>query len=399
MKVVQINAVCGTGSTGRICQGISEVLTQQGIENYILYASGQSSYPLSIKYASDFEIKLQALKSRIFGNYGFNSRRITKCLIEHLAQINPDIIHLHNLHGHNCHLGTLCDWIRHHQKKVVLTQHDCWAFTAYCPYFTLCKCDKWKACCSNCPQYKNASWFIDRSRELYERKEAAFDGLGLTVVTPSQWLADLTKSSFLGKFPIKVINNGIDLSVFKPTDSDFRERYMLKDKTILLGVAHQWSYRKGLDVFVDLSKVLDPHYQIVLVGTDAKIRRELPTNIIAVDRTNSCKELAEIYTAADYFINPTREENFPTVNIESLACGTPVITFNTGGSPEIPDDKSGIVCTEYNAHAIVKILNVLKHKAHYAPDGLTRGLHFDQQKCFSKYIELYTNLLSLDKCL
>ena len=286
----------------------------------------------------------------------------------------------------------LCDWIRHHKKKVVLTQHDCWAFTAYCPHFTLCKCKMWKTSCSNCPQYKNASWFIDRSRELYERKKAAFDGLDLTVVTPSQWLADLTKSSFLGKFPIQVINNGIELSVFKPTDSDFRERYMLKDKTILLGVAHQWSYRKGLDVFVDLSKVLDSHYQIVLVGSDAKIRSELPANIIAIDRTNSCKELAEIYTAADYFINPTREENFPTVNIESLACGTPVITFNTGGSPEIIDADTGYITKRDAASSILDILktctNPIQGKA-----CMARASNFDMQIKFVEYLHCYQQII------
>ena len=324
MKVVQVNAVCGKGSTGKIAVAVSELLTQKQIDNYVLYASGDSASPLGIKYATDKQIKWQALRSRLFGEYGFNSRAITKRLIAELDKIQPDIVHLHNLHGHNCHLDLLLQYLKERKIKVYWTFHDCWAFTAYCPHFDMIGCEKWKTGCHHCPQRKQYSWFFDKSKKLYERKREAMSGLDLTIVTPSQWLADLTKQSFLKDCPVKVINNGIDLDIFQPIESDFRKKYKCEDKYILLGVAFDWGARKGLDIFIELAKRLDEKYQIVLVGTNEKTDKLLPNDIISIHRTQNQKELAEIYTAADLFVNPTREENFPTVNIEALACGTPL---------------------------------------------------------------------------
>ena len=225
MKIVQINATCGVGSTGKICVDISKLLTEKGIENYILYTQGNSDYPLGIKYATKNDIKVQALKSRVFGNYGFNSKKITKKLISELEKIKPDVVHMHNIHSHNCHLELLFDYFRRTQIKVYWSFHDCWAITAYCPHFDMIGCDKWKMGCHHCPQSKQFSWFFDRSAKLYKKKKEALAGLDLTIITPSQWLADLTRESFLKDYPVKVINNGIDLSVFKPTKSDFRKKY------------------------------------------------------------------------------------------------------------------------------------------------------------------------------
>lgn len=391
MKIVQINAVCGSGSTGKICVDVSKLLTEKQIENYILFSSGKSDYPLGIKHANDKYIKFQALKSRIFGNYGFNSKKATKSLINELDRLSPNVVHLHNIHGHNVNLEMLFNYFKKNpQIKIYWTFHDCWAFTAYCPHFVMAGCDFWKEGCRNCVQKNHFSWFFDKSKQLYEKKKELFTGVDLTVITPSKWLGELVKQSFLKECEVKVINNGIDLDVFQPTESDFREKYNLKDKKIVLGVAFGWGKRKGLDVFIELSRRLPENYQIVLVGTSDEVDKQLPDNIISIHRTNNQKELAEIYTAADVYANPTREDTYPTVNMESLACGTPVITFKTGGSPEIIDEKTGIVVEKEDIDifeaAIMKVCenNILTKEA-----CLEMAKNYDRYDRYEDYVNLY----------
>lgn len=393
MKIVQLNASCGVGSTGKICKAISQLLTKNNVENYVLYVGQKNNYPQGIRYANAFYLRLQALKTRVFGNYGFNSKTATKKLIRILDRIQPDIIHIHNIHGHNVHLGLLFAYLKKSNIKTYWTFHDCWAFTAYCPHFDFVKCDQWKTECVSCVQYKTMSWFFDRSRYIYHKKSELLNSLqDLTIITPSQWLADLVKQSFLKNYPVHVIHNGIDVSVFKPTKSDFRERYHIPmDKFVLLGVAFGWEKRKGLDVFVELSRRLDPEkYQIVLVGTDDAVDKTLPENIISIHRTQNQQELAEIYTAADLFVNPTREENYPTVNMEAIACGTPVITFRTGGSPEILDETCGSVVDCDDIAAMEREIRRICENAPYSiEDCLLRAQSFDQQRRFKEYIEFY----------
>ncbi len=390
MKIVQINALCDRGSTGRICADISRLLTKEGIENYIFYSIGQSEYPLGKKFASKYYIKLQALKSRIFGNYGFNSHASTRKLIKELRKINPDVVQLHNIHNQDVNLKMLFDYFRETQVKVFWTFHDCWAFTAYCPHFVMSKCDYWKTGCHSCPQRRRFSWFFDRSKKMYEDKKAIFDGINLTVITPSKWLADVAKQSFLRDTDIRVINNGIDLDIFKPQESDFRDKYNLENKKIILGVADGWGVRKGLDVFIKLSESLPHNYQIVLVGTNDDVDKQLPSNIISIHRTNSQKELAKIYASANVFANPTREDTFPTVNMEALACGTPIVTFKTGGSPEIIDEKTGIVVD-------VDDIDGFKNAIIEAAEGenitrkscLERAKRYNRKDRYEDYINLY----------
>lgn len=384
---------CGVGSTGKICVAISELLTKANVENYILYASGNSDYPLGKKYMCASEIKLQALKSRIFGNYGFQSKAATKQLISELDRIEPDIVHLHNLHGHNVHLGMLFSYLKDNHIRVYWTFHDCWAFTAYCPHYDMIGCDRWKKGCHNCPQKSRFSWFFDRSKVLYEKKKQLFRGLDLTIITPSQWLADQVKQSFLKDCPVKVIHNGINLSVFYPRESDFRKRYHAENKFIVLGVAFDWGVRKGLDVLIELSKRLDERFQIVIVGTNDCIDKQLPSNISSIHRTADQIELAEIYSAADLFVNPTREDTFPTVNMESLACGTPVLTFRTGGSPEILDEISGRVVEINDEEALYQaILDLAVHPLN-RDNCLSRASSFDEKDRYNEYVALYGEVL------
>ena len=392
MKIVQINSVCGNGSTGKICVGISKILCEQKIENYILYNVGNSEYPLGIKCSERFP-KCQVLRSRVLGNYGFNSKNTTEKLIQEMERIKPDVVHLHNLHSHNCEVDMLMDYFRKREIKLVWTFHDCWAFTAYCPHYVMAKCDKWKTGCYDCVQKNTFSWFVDRSSWLYQKKKTAFSDLNLTIITPSYWLAEQVKESFLKDYPVKVIHNGIDLAVFQPRNSDFRKRYEIPtDKTLLLGVAIKWVPRKGLDVFIRLAERLDPEkFQIVLVGTDDKVDKQLPSGVISIHRTASQEELAEIYSAADLFVNPTREEVLGLVNLEALACGTPVVTFRTGGSPECIDASCGAAVDCDDEEALYRVvLRIAKERPFSAENCRMRAQQFDEKTKFSEYVKLYT---------
>lgn len=391
MKIVQINTTCGAGSTGKICMAVSQILTENKTENYILYSSAKSEYSFGIKYSNILSVKLQALYSRIAGNYGFDAKHTTKKLIKTLKKINPDIIHIHNIHSHACNLEILFNYIRKNNIKTYWTFHDCWAFTGYCPHFDMIGCDKWKSQCYNCIQSSQFSWFFDRSKYLYNKKKQILSNLNLTIITPSEWLAGLVKQSFLKDYPVKVINNGIDLSIFKPTKSNFREKYNIEDKFIILGVAYGWGIRKGLDVFCKLSEQLEnDKYKIVLVGTDDNVDKQLPDTIISIHRTQNQTELAEIYTAADLLINPTREENYPTVNMEAIACGTPVLTFDTGGSPEILDNECGSIVPKDDIDAMFKeIIRISSDKPYLVDACLNKAKEFNMDDRFSEYIKLY----------
>lgn len=395
MKIVQINTTCGVGSTGKICVGISQILVEKNIENYILYSSKSNGYKYGIKRSDDKYIKFQALKSRVFGNYGFNSGKATKKMLFELERIKPDIVHLHNIHGHDCNLEMLFKYFKENKTKLVWTFHDCWSFTGYCTYFTMMKCGKWRTQCSECVQKREFSWFCDKSKILFGKKKNIFQWLDLTIVTPSQWLADLVKQSFLKDYPVKVINNGIDLTIFKPSESSFRERNGLENKKIVLGVAFDWGERKGLDVFIDLSKKLPDDYKLLLVGTDDKIDKNLPKNILSIHRTQNQQELAKIYSAADVFVNATREDNYPTVNMEALACGTPVITFKTGGSPEMLDETCGSVVDCDDVEALEKeIIRICTEKQYSAEACIKKASEFDKNERFMEYLKIYKRVIS-----
>ena len=244
--------------------------------------------------------------------------------------------------------------------------------------------------CMKCPQRKSYSWFFDRSRFLFEKKKELLQDLDLTIITPSQWLANEVKQAFLHNYNIKVIHNGIDRHIFSPQESDFRKKYGCEEKFILLGVAFDWGPRKGLDVFIDLSKRLDDHFQIVLVGTNDTVDQRLPKNIISIHRTQDQNELAQIYSAADLFVNPTREENYPTVNMEALACGTAVLTFCTGGSPEIPDPTCGAVVQKDDLDSLFREIIRISCEMPFTREAcVERAKAFDQTLRFAEYVDLY----------
>ena len=396
MRILQINSVCGVGSTGRIATDLYKVLEEQGYECKIAYGRGNAPEGIdSIKIGSNLDNYAHVFKTRLLDKHGLGSLSATKTSIKQVKQYNPDLIHLHNIHGYYINIEILFNYLKEANKPVIWTLHDCWAFTGHCAYFDYIGCDKWKNGCGKCPQKQGypTSNVFDNSKFNYEKKRELFTSVkNMTIVTPSKWLANLVKESFLGKYPVEVINNGIDLNVFKPTESNFRERYNLQEKFIVLGVASVWEERKGLKYFIELSEKLSDDYKIVIVGVNEKQKKELSENILAITRTNNVKELVEIYTAADVFVNPTLEDNFPTTNLEALACGTFVVTFNTGGSVESIDCRTGKIVRKKNmkelVEAIISIYDTEKETVHLLCKERVDNL-FNKEYKFKEYLKLY----------
>ena len=333
-----------SGSTGGIMMKEHRELLAAGEDSYVFWGRGREvEKPNEMKFASDAEVKLDVLQTRIDGKAGFHSKNATKRLLARLDEIKPDIVHLHNLHGYYVNIEMLFKWLANHKCKVEWTLHDCWAFTGHCAYFTYVKCAQWKDRCAYtkpCSQlntypktYSKAScsWNFEQKKRVFNLVPVE----RMKLITPSQWLANLVGESFLKGYPVEVRHNTIDTSVFKPTPSDFRERYNIGNRFMILGVASPWTERKGLADFVRLAGELDSgKFAIVLVGLSEKQIKEMPEGIVGLTRTDSREELAGIYSTADVFFNPTTEDNFPTVNLEAEACGTCVVTYDTGGCRE-----------------------------------------------------------------
>lgn len=394
MKIVEINAV-PYGSTGKIAKQIAQVANMHGHE--AVFACSWTKIKKNrmekdeIPMGSFLGKSLHITLARLTGFNGCFGILDTLLFIRKLKRFQPDILHLHILHSWSVNLPLLFRYIKKHDIKVIWTMHDCWAFTGQCPYFDLAACGKWKRGCYSCPQYRSyPQSYVDHTKFMWKKKKTWFTGVkDLTIVTPSHWLAGLVKESFLREYPVEVIHNGIDLSVFKPRESDFRRKHNCENKNILLGVSFDWGKRKGLDVFIELAKRLPDNYQIVLVGTDETIDRQLPAGIISIHRTQNQQELAEIYSAADLLVNPTREDNYPTVNMESLACGTPVLTFATGGSPESIDDQCGAVVACDDIGSMEReILRICEEKPYSMQACIHKAKNFDMNHRFEEYIRL-----------
>lgn len=361
MKVLLINSVCGIRSTGRICTDLAQKFEKEGHEVKIAYGRVEEVPEQFQKYAvrigNDFDLKMHALRTRILDEHGFGSKRATKKFLKWAEQFNPDLLWLHNIHGYYINVEMLFAWIKKRPNmQVKWTLHDCWAFTGHCSHFSVVQCEQWKIQCNYCLQKDRypASKIKDNCYENFKRKKASFTGVkNMTLITPSKWLANLVKQSILKEYPIEIEYNTIDLSVFKPTESEFRKKYHLEDKKIILGVASTWDDRKGLDDFIELRKLLDDRYVIVLVGLSEKQIETLPEMIIGIERTNNTVELAEIYTAADVFVNPSREETFGLTTVEAIACGTPAIVYKETACEEIIEMYGGKAVVA-NVHNVVE---------------------------------------------
>ncbi len=405
MRVVEINVV-HNGSTGNIMMNISRILVDKGseVKTFSTYIKNPSYKHLPTPppghqyFGSYVENCIHTIAGQLTGLNGCFSAIGTLKLIKAMKKFRPDVIHLHNLHTFCVNFPMLFKFIKKHNIPVVWTLHDCWSFTGHCAHFVMAGCDKWKTECHDCQQlscYPRSR--IDNTRMAFRLKKKWLLGVkNMTLVAPSRWLAGLVKQSFLNCYPTLVINNGIDLSVFKPTESDFRSRYNIENKNVVLGVVGSWEKRKGIDVFYDLANRLGENYKIVLVGAPASNIKNLPSNVIAIPRTANQTELAEIYTAADVFVNPTREDTYPTVNMEALACGTPVLTFGIGGSPEVIDETCGSVVNVNDVDAMEnEIIRICELKPYSMEACIKRSRCFDMNDRFNEYVELYNEVIKL----
>ena len=389
-KLLEISVVCGIRSVGRIAADIAQEYEKNGWECKIAY--GRLDVPencqrFAVRIGDQLNLAVHGISSMLLDRQGLASKKATERFLHWANGYDPDLLWLHVIHGYYINYEMLFAWIKSRpQMKVYWTFHDCWAFTGHCCYFTAEKCQKWKTGCYKCP-LKNrypSSYFLDNSQDNFNRKKAAFTGVkDMTIICPSQWLADLTKISFMGCYPIKVIHNRIDLSAFVPTNGDFKEKYQLQEKNVVLGVASSWDWRKGLRDYIALSQKLPEEYVVLVVGLFEKqirdIRKDLPesryskesesvtryvsdghADLLCMTKTDNVRQLAELYTLAFVYANLSYEENYPTTNLEAAACGTTVLTYRTGGSPE--SCKPENVIEVGDLEAVVKRLKELEQQ-------------------------------------
>lgn len=351
MKILHINSVCGVTGTGRIVSDLCQEANEQGYCSIAAYGEhkfqNQSHNIDTIPIGTLWDCRIHGLITRFFDLQGFGSKRATKNFLKEMDRYKPDVIHLHNLHGYYINIKLLFDYIKEKNIKTIWTLHDCWPMTGHCVHFTNISCQKWKTACKNCQLKKEypSSWLIDNSFRNYQEKKRIFQGVeDMTIVVPSRWMAERVKDSFLNNYPIKVIYNGIDLKKYHPVKSDLKKRYGIENKIMILGVANIWNERKGLKIFIELSKLLEDNYRVVLIGLNKEQIEELPQNVIGIERTDTVEELAEAYTAADVFVTPSTEETFGLTVAEAMACGTWPIVYE------------GTACAEVVSHGIGEIV-------------------------------------------
>ena len=381
-KLLQINITANWGSTGKIAESIGIAAINVGWESYIAYGRWcNSSMSHLIKVGGRLNKYLHFIEQRIRDNEGLCSRSTTKTLIQQIKQINPDVIQLHNIHDHYLNYQLLFDYLNETNIKVVWTFHDCWAFTGHCFHFVTKNCMKWKSECSECPM-KNVlpKTFLDRSKKNFELKKRLFSECNnLTIVPCSEWMEGFVRQSFLKEKRIAVIKNGVDLSVFKPGVKDNGDSFAI------LAVSSVWNKEKGLADILKLRQLLPGKYRITIVGLTGKQVQDLPDGIHGIQRTQNVQELVDLYSKADVLINPTYADTFPTVNLEALACGTPVITYKTGGSPEAIDKETGLAIDQGDVEALKDGVIMICEKGHgYFTSACRKRAeeYFDKEKCY-----------------
>lgn len=398
MKILQINTIVNSGSTGRIAEDIGKVLIANGHESYIAYGRGhQKSQSQLIKIGSQTDVFMHGLKTAIFDRHGFGSKKATLDLIEKIEKIKPNAVGLHNMHGYYLNIEVLFKYLKVKKIPVLWTLFDCWAFTGHCSYFDDIDCKKYQTQCEKCPKTRKypSSYLLDNSFDNFIDKKRLFTGLkNIEFVVHSKWLKKMVGMSFLKDIKANCLPSGIDLDLFKSMDSQIKKKFNIADKKIVLGCASQWSERKGLKDFIKLRALLNKETVIVLIGVSKKQVKQLPTGIIGILRTESIQELVMWYSAADVFMNPTYQDNFPTTNIESLACGTPVITYNTGGSPEAIDHETGIVVDKGNVKDLANAVDLIFNKdATIALKCRERAeKYFDKNDRYNEYLDLFIEL-------
>jgi putative colanic acid biosynthesis glycosyltransferase len=400
MRILQINVTANWGSTGHIAEEIGRVVQEKGWESYMAYGRNFVSSTSNLLHVNTWrDYYIHIFRTRVFDQHGLGSVKATRKLISEIEKIAPSIIHLHNIHGYYINYPILFAYLSKIDIPIVWTLHDCWTFTGHCSHYSYVGCERWRTLCHDCPQPRAypSSWMIDRSEQNFRDKLHAFTSVGNMILVPvSEWLAGEIRYSFLKNYPMRVIHNGIDTEIFKPKEIS-KSDLGLDEKFTILGVASVWSLHKGLADFIKLREKLSNEYMIVLIGLDENQIKQLPAGIIGIRRTNSVQELAVYYSVSDVFLNPTWEDNFPTTNIEALSCGTPVITYRTGGSVEAVDDNTGFIVEQGDIVAVVNIVKQIKEKGKqwWASACRERVVRlYDKRERYEEYLQLYESLLS-----
>ena len=384
-KVLYINSVCGFGSTGRI---VADLTKTDDYESLVCFGRKKDFANVnSFQFANFFDNAFGAIRTILFDNNLNICTNATRRLIKKIKEYNPDIIHLHNIHGYYVNVEMLINFLKEYGKPVVWTMHDCWAFTGYCSDAYYVNCEKYQKECKNCEHWFAYPFSIFKqnvTKDFHKKKKLLKDFDNLTIVTPSRWLGGICNLSFLRNKKIVTVNNGIDLNDFKPSKEKNK-------KFTVLAVASFWTKDKGSEDLNKLVKLLDRDIEVVVVGNGSdKIE-----GVKSISHTNNKAELVDLYSSAHVLINPTLDDNFPSVNIESIACGTPVITYRTGGSPEIIDGKTGVVVDKGNYKAMAEVVNSL-YKNYYfrSEDCVERSKRYSKEVMKKEYQKLYESLLS-----
>lgn len=394
-RLLQINE-CLNFSTGKIAQSIGDTAILEGWESYITFSSREPEVPSKskvIKVGTILNSYIHYAENLFFDREGLSSRITTNKLVKKIQGINPDIVHLHNIHDHWLNYNVLFDYLNSTNIKVVWTFHDCWAFTGHCFHFVTKGCDRWKTACFDCPLQKDyPKALVDRSKKNFILKKKLFtENKNLTIVACSEWMAELVKESFLKEKRIEVIHNGIDLNVFQPIGSKIND-----ERFRILAVSNVWNKEKGFKDILYLRNLLPPNYLITVVGLTKEQVNDLPEGISGIERTQNAEQLVKLYSESDVLINPTYADTFPTINIEALACGTPVVTYRTGGSPEIIDESTGIVVEQGDIEAMAEALKFVKDNR--IPSQACRDRaerYYNKEERFKDYIKLYEELLEV----
>ena len=400
--LLQINVSANAGSTGKIAEQIGITAQNAGWNSIIAYGKryNESSSTL-IRIGNKSDIICHGMQTRLFDRHGLASIKATKTFLSEIDEMDIDIVHLHNIHDYYLNYPLLFDYFRERKLPVVWTLHDCWPFTGHCAHFDFLGCERWQTHCDKCPgkgTYPKSFW-LDRSRKNFDDKKKAFTSVidNLTIVPVSYWLERFAKQSFLNRaHRIETIHNGIDINLFHPIEnSSVGDKYGIPvGKKIVLGVAAPWSKGKGLGDFIQLRDKLNDDYVIVLVGLSPNQLKDMSSGIIGIPRTENQSDLASLYSAASVFVNPTYEDNYPTTNIEALSCGTPVITYDTGGSPESITDKTGLVVKKGDIDKLSDgIIKMGKDIGEHNMDCREWAeQNCDATEVYKRYIELYETL-------
>lgn len=395
MKVLQLNAVYGYKSTGIIVRDIEKLLTDSGHTSYVAYQTAINPPENSYKIGNKVDWKIHALYSRFFGKQAYASRLATKGLINYIKGISPDIVHLHNLHSNYINLNMLCDFLAKSKIPVVVTMHDCWFFTGKCTHYTAVKCDKWQTTCGNCPQnkYEQPSLFFDCTSKVLKDRTGHLNKIhNLTLVGCSNWIADEAKKSLIKNADIKVVYNGVDTNTFTPHESDFRKKHGLKNEFIIMGMANKWC----LDINkAAVERIIQENTdaKILIVGCNQKQKDSFKQyeNVICLGYISDRDELSDIYSASDVFVNLTHADTLPTVNMESICCGTPVITYDCCGSPELVDSDSGFVVEEDDVNTLLLRIKQIREEPLFF-DVKEKQQKFDKNTCYNKYTDIFTSI-------